>query len=108
MYKRINKCAIRETDRQIDVDIPRCHQYLEVIASPEGARKLKRVIKAWLVTNPGLTYWQGLDSLTVPFVVLHYDREDLAYASMSSFIPKYLNGLFQRDNAAVIQEKLFS
>ena len=106
IYSRIDKCSRRETDRQIEVDIPRCHQYEPLISCPEGAHKLKRVIKAWLVTNPKLTYWQGLDSLTVPFVVLHYDREDLAFATMTKFIPKYLTGLFQRDNARVIQEYL--
>ena len=106
VYHRINKTARRETDRQIEVDIPRCHQYEPLISCPEGGHKLKRVIKAWLVTNPKLTYWQGLDSLTVPFLYLHYDREDLAFATMSKFIPKYLQGLFQRDNAKVIQEYL--
>ena len=106
VYNRINKGARRETDRQIEVDIPRCHQYEPLISCPEGGYKLKRVIKAWLVTNPNLTYWQGLDSLTVPFLYLHYDREDLAFATMSKFIPKYLQGLFQRDNAKVIQEYL--
>ena len=68
LYSRIDKCSKRETDRQIEVDIPRCHQYEPLIASPEGSHKLKRVIKAWLVTHPHLTYWQGLDSLTTPFL----------------------------------------
>ena len=46
-----------------EVDIPRSHQYSELLASPEGHRKLKRVLKAWVADNPGLVYWQGLDSL---------------------------------------------
>ena len=35
-YASIDKCAKRETDRQIEVDIPRCHQYEPLIACPEG------------------------------------------------------------------------
>ena len=41
VYSRIDKCSRRETDRQIEVDIPRCHQYEPLISCPEGARKLK-------------------------------------------------------------------
>jgi len=106
LYSRIDKCSKRETDRQIEVDIPRCHQYEPLIASPEGSYKLKRVIKAWLVTHPHLTYWQGLDSLTTPFLYVNYNREDLAFATMTKFIDKYMGGLFERDNAKVIQEYL--
>ena len=106
IYRAINKCCRRETDRQIEVDIPRCHQYEPLIASPEGGYKLKRVIKAWLVTHPHLTYWQGLDSLTTPFLFVNYNREDLVYATLTKFIEKYMRGLFERDNAKVIQEYL--
>merc|ERR1712150_64456 len=63
-------------------------------------------IKAWLVGNPELTYWQGLDSLTTPFLYINYAREDLAWATMSKFIDKYMGGLFMRDNTRVIQEYL--
>ena len=38
--------------------LPRCHQYNELLASPEGHRKLKRVLKSWVADNPGLVYWQ--------------------------------------------------
>ena len=84
---------------------------------------MKRIIKAWLVSNPELTYWQGLDSLTTPFLYINYSREDLAWATMTKFIDKYMQGklnryfekffkeffflgLFMRDNTKVIQEYL--
>lgn len=48
------------TDRQIAVDIPRCHQYDLLLASSEGHRKFMRVLKAWVVAHPKLVYWQGI------------------------------------------------
>lgn len=44
---------------QIEVDIPRCHQYDELLSSPEGHAKFRRVLKAWVVSHPNLVYWQG-------------------------------------------------
>lgn len=44
---------------QIEVDIPRCHQYDELLSSPEGHAKFRRVLKAWVVSHPDLVYWQG-------------------------------------------------
>ena len=81
-------------------------QYNYLLASPEGHRKFKRVLKAWVVTNPQYVYWQGLDSLTAPFLLLNFNDEALAYACLSAFIPKYLYGMFRKDNANVIQEYL--
>ena len=61
--------------RQIEVDIPRCHQYDELLSSPAGHRKLQRVLKAWVVTHPQYVYWQGLDSLAAPLVYLNFNNE---------------------------------
>jgi len=44
---------------QIEVDIPRCHQYDELLSSPEGHATFRRVLKAWVVSHPDLVYWQG-------------------------------------------------
>jgi len=105
-YDSIDKDTPNPVDRQIEVDIPRCHQYNELLASHEGHRKLKRVLKAWVVSNPSLVYWQGLDSLAAPFLLLNFNNEPSAWASLSAFIPKYLCNMFQKDNASVIQEYL--
>ena len=105
-YDAIDKETWTPTDRQIEVDIPRCHQYNNLLASPEGHRKFKRVLKAWVTANPEYVYWQGLDSLCAPFLYLNFNDEALAFACLSAFIPKYLHGMFQKDNAAVIQEYL--
>jgi hypothetical protein len=51
---------------QIDVDIPRCHQYHVLMASPEGHRKLRRLLKAWVAANDKLVYWQGAGRAVLP------------------------------------------
>ncbi|GCC26300.1 hypothetical protein chiPu_0004716 [Chiloscyllium punctatum] len=105
-YDAIDKDTPIPTDRQIEVDIPRCHQYDELLSSPEGHRKFRRVLKAWVVSHQELVYWQGLDSLCAPFLYLNFNNEALAYACMSAFIPKYLYNFFLKDNSHVIQEYL--
>uniref|UniRef100_A0A8C5BAW0 TBC1 domain containing kinase n=1 Tax=Gadus morhua TaxID=8049 RepID=A0A8C5BAW0_GADMO len=105
-YEGIDKDTPIPTDRQIEVDIPRCHQYDELLSSPQGHVKFRRVLKAWVVSHPDLVYWQGLDSLCAPFLYLNFNNEALAYACMSAFIPKYLYNFFLKDNSHVIQEYL--
>ena len=64
---------------QIEVDIPRCHQYDELLSSCEGHQKFKRVLKAWVVSHPQYVYWQGLDSLCAPFLFLNFNNEGKPY-----------------------------
>lgn len=106
VYHRINKEVVTSTDRQIDVDIPRCHQYDYLMASPQAHIKLKRLLKAWVIANPNLVYWQGLDSLCAPFLYLHFNAEHLAFGCMSNFVNKYATNFFLKDNSAVIHEYL--
>ncbi|XP_072481135.1 TBC domain-containing protein kinase-like protein isoform X1 [Notamacropus eugenii] len=105
-YRIWNISATFSSLRNIEVDIPRCHQYDELLSSPEGHAKFRRVLKAWVVSHPDLVYWQGLDSLCAPFLYLNFNNEALAYACMSAFIPKYLYNFFLKDNSHVIQEYL--
>jgi TBC domain-containing protein kinase-like protein len=106
VYASINKEIITQTDRQIDVDIPRCHQYDSLMASPKAHIKLKRVLKAWIISNPHLVYWQGLDSLCAPFLYLNFNNEAFAYGCLNSFVKKYATKFFLKDNSAVIHEYL--
>ena len=105
-YQRIDKTSQTSTDRQIEVDIPRCHQYSYLLSSPTAHQKFKSVLKAWVVSQPNLVYWQGLDSLCAPFVSLNFNNEALAYACLSAFVPKYLYHFFLKDNSQVIHEYL--
>lgn len=106
-YAQIDKShSVGTVDRQIEVDIPRCHQYHHFLSSPTGHERLRRVLKAWVVDHPHLTYWQGLDSLAAPFLVLHPANEALAYACLKQFIKKYVHNFFLQDNSAVMTEYL--
>ncbi|XP_022916046.2 TBC domain-containing protein kinase-like protein [Onthophagus taurus] len=105
-YMKIDKDTPTVTDRQIEVDIPRCHQYNELLSSAEGHKKLKRILKAWVSKNSQYVYWQGLDSLTAPFLYLNFNDEAKAFACLSAFIPIYLYKFFLKDNSAIIQEYL--
>jgi TBC domain-containing protein kinase-like protein len=105
-YDRIDKITPNSTDRQIDVDIPRCHQYHELLSSPTGHLKLKRLLKAWVTAHPQYVYWQGLDSLTAPFLITNFNDEETAFLSLYNFIPKYLHNFFLKDNSVIIKEYL--
>lgn len=107
LYESIDKTSPLATDRQISVDIPRCHQYNELMASPQGHQKLTRILKAWLNHNtPEYVYWQGLDSLAAPFLLLNFHDESLAFACFNAFIDKYLKGFFKQDNQIIVQKYL--
>uniref|UniRef100_A0A8R1XUT7 TBC domain-containing protein kinase-like protein n=1 Tax=Onchocerca volvulus TaxID=6282 RepID=A0A8R1XUT7_ONCVO len=94
------------SDRQLLVDIPRCHQYDDLMASLTAHRKLKRLLKAWLLLHENYVYWQGLDSLAAPFLVLNFTNLASAYSCLESFISLYLHDFFLRDNSSVVQEYL--
>lgn len=64
-----------KTRKQIDVDLPRCHQENAILASAEGQTCLRFVLEAWLETHAqSNVYCQGLDSLAAPFVTLFFHR----------------------------------
>lgn len=105
-YDKIDKVSPNATDRQIEVDIPRCHQYDDFLSSPTGHLKLKRLLKAWVTAHPRYVYWQGLDSLTAAFLITNFNDEETAFLSLYNFIPKYLHNFFLKDNSLVIKEYL--
>jgi len=106
LYAGIDTGVPHPTDHQLAVDIPRCHQYDPLMSSPAGHEKLRRVIKAWILHNPDLVYWQGLDSVTAPFLRLHFNDEALAFGCLHNFVQKFLTGFFLKDNSQVMQEHL--
>lgn len=102
----LSKIKVISSTLQIEVDIPRCHQYDELLSSSVGHLKFKRLLKAWVVGHPQYVYWQGIDSLCAPFLYLNFNNEARAYACLAAFVPKYLQGFFLQDNWAVVQEYL--
>lgn len=106
-YDALDKEGEGPADRQIDLDIPRCHQYNPLLASPEGHRKLRRLLKAWVLAQQGhQVYWQGLDSLLAPFLTLNFEREARAYWCLHSLTSRYLPNFFLPDNTIPLQEHL--
>ncbi|KAI1725869.1 rab-GTPase-TBC domain-containing protein [Ditylenchus destructor] len=108
-FYQIDTFSEQVSDRQLQVDIPRCHQYDELMSSPVAHYKLKVLLKAWLqcqLNTTGYVYWQGLDSLTAPFLVLNFNKISIAFRCLTAFIDRYLHNFFLRDNSEVIQEYL--
>jgi hypothetical protein len=62
--------AVASAVKQLEIDGRRCHQYDMVMASAAGQRCLKLAVLRWLEADPRRRYWQGLDSLAAPFVLL--------------------------------------
>ncbi|KAJ3322274.1 hypothetical protein HDV06_003167 [Boothiomyces sp. JEL0866] len=72
------------SDKQLDLDIPRCHQYHELLATPIGHQKLKRILKAWILSEKG--------------------KQALAFTSMKAFINRFCKGFFVLDNSNLMRE----
>ncbi|KAJ9054017.1 hypothetical protein DSO57_1018893 [Entomophthora muscae] len=105
-YSGIELSSVTQADRQIEVDVPRCHQYHPLLASSLGHSRLRAVLKAWVIINEGLVYWQGLDSLCAPFLALSFGDEALAFACLQRMIPSFLSQFFTTDNSTALQDRL--
>uniref|UniRef100_A0A915ESC7 Rab-GAP TBC domain-containing protein n=1 Tax=Ditylenchus dipsaci TaxID=166011 RepID=A0A915ESC7_9BILA len=107
-FHLLDNFSEQASDRQLQVDIPRCHQYDELMTSPVAHYKLKLLLKGWLACQEetGYVYWQGLDSLAAPFLVLNFNNLPVAFNCLSAFINKYLHNFFLKDNSDTIQEYL--
>ncbi|KAF9976182.1 hypothetical protein BGZ73_009036 [Actinomortierella ambigua] len=106
LYDSFDKSSERPTDRQIELDVPRCHQYNQLMFSQAGHEKLTRILKTWVEANELQAYWQGLDSCCAPFLTLNFNDEALAFSCIQEFLPKYLKDMFLHDNSKVIHEYL--
>ncbi|KAJ3413154.1 hypothetical protein HDV05_008357 [Chytridiales sp. JEL 0842] len=95
-YRHIDKVSVSSMDRQ----------YNELLSSKTGHIKLKRILKAWILTEKEFVYWQGLDSVLAPFLAINFSDEALAWASFRAFVRKYSNGIFREDNSSSIKRSL--
>ncbi|ESL05621.1 hypothetical protein TRSC58_06723 [Trypanosoma rangeli SC58] len=89
-YCALNTSCVSAFDRQLEVDIPRCHQYHPLLATTEGHERLRRVIKAWLLMNPGLAYWQGMDSVCAVLLAVSFTNEALVAAQLQQLTLHYI------------------
>ena len=53
-------------------------------------------------------YWQGLDSICAPLLLLHKGNEALTFASLEGFISIFLSDIFVLNNHLALQERLLS
>ncbi|KAG0215796.1 hypothetical protein BGX28_008106 [Mortierella sp. GBA30] len=106
VYEGYDRYTEKLTDRQIELDVPRCHQYNQLMFSPAGHEKMKRLLKCWVEANEHQVYWQGLDSCCAPFLTLNFNDEALAFACIQMFLPRFLKDMFLHDNSQVIHEYL--
>ncbi|KAF5220350.1 hypothetical protein ECC02_006654 [Trypanosoma cruzi] len=90
IYYALNTSSISVFDRQLSVDIPRCHQYHPLLVTAEGHERMRRVIKAWLLMNPELTYWQGIDSVCAVLLTVSFTNEALVAAQMQKLTQHYI------------------
>lgn len=95
------------SDHQIDLDIPRCHQYNPLLGSPEGHAKMKKILKAWVFANPDMAYWQGLDSVLAPFLALSFN-EAKAFCCLQLFVQNYVRNFFMKDNTQFLQNHMLT
>mmetsp|Transcript_6489 Transcript_6489/g.11349 ORF Transcript_6489/g.11349 Transcript_6489/m.11349 type:complete len:761 (-) Transcript_6489:2527-4809(-) len=90
-YNFLEECKISQPiQRQLAVDIQRCHQYLPFLSSPYGKARLERILQLWLWSNPQVSYYQGFDSVCAVFVVVFAESESLAFNCFSEMMRKYL------------------
>ncbi|PAA79694.1 hypothetical protein BOX15_Mlig003833g1, partial [Macrostomum lignano] len=98
----------RISDKQLASDIPRCHQYNPLMASPHGHAKLRKLIKAWVLRRPSCAYYQGVDSVAAVFLHLNFSDEPLALACLERFIDKYQANFFANDNNKEVTQEYFA
>ncbi|GAA56933.1 TBC domain-containing protein kinase-like protein [Clonorchis sinensis] len=80
---------------QIAVDLPRCHAYDGLLASPIGQTSLRHVLISTLLMPPGsLEYTQGMDSVAAVFVRLFHPDQALAAACLHALFHTKLSGFF--------------
>lgn len=100
------KSVSPDTERQISMDIVRCHQYHPLLASPDGQAALQRVLRAWLHANPNLTYWQGIDSVLAPFLTVNHLNEARAFCCLNRFIDANIRDFYRKENTWYLQDAL--
>ncbi|KAJ9457746.1 TBC domain-containing protein kinase-like protein [Diplonema papillatum] len=91
-YESVDLQATSADDDQIAKDVPRCHQYNSWLGSPEGKRKLGRILKVWVVLGGPIDhgrYIQGMASLVAPLLALNFHNEEVAFGSYTALLDTY-------------------
>ncbi|GET85415.1 hypothetical protein, conserved [Leishmania tarentolae] len=88
----VHETAAKPTphDRQLSVDIPRCHAYHPLLSSSSGSAQLKRILRAWLYLHPKNAYWQGLDSVCAVLLTVSNTNEALVLAQLTAIVDRFI------------------
>ncbi|EGT40922.1 CBN-TBCK-1 protein [Caenorhabditis brenneri] len=107
-YLNLDILAPHSSDRQLEVDIPRCHQYDSFMTTPAIQESLRKVLKGWQIITEAdnYVYWQGCDSLATPFLLANMSKPHIAYACFKEFTHRYCHKFYLKDNSEVIKEYL--
>ncbi|KAF1765935.1 hypothetical protein GCK72_005888 [Caenorhabditis remanei] len=107
-YLNLDVLASHSSDRQLEVDIPRCHQYDSFMTTPAIQESLRKVLKGWqiITESDNYVYWQGCDSLATPFLLANMSKPHVAYACFKEFTHRYCHKFYLKDNSEVIKEYL--
>ncbi|CAO4366026.1 unnamed protein product [Caenorhabditis nigoni] len=107
-YLNLDLLAPHSSDRQLEVDIPRCHQYDSFMTTPAVQESLRKVLKGWqiITESENYVYWQGCDSLATPFLLANMSKPYVAYACFKEFTNRYCYKFYLKDNSEVIKEYL--
>jgi TBC domain-containing protein kinase-like protein len=105
-YSAIDLSQPMKMDRQITLDVLRCHQYHHTLSSPEGQDSLRRVLKAWIITHPELQYWQGLDSICAAFITVTSRDEAVSFGCLKIFVDRFVREFFQSKTSIAMQAHL--
>lgn len=90
LYQFMKDTRRFESNKQVSLDIPRCHKQNLLLTSSLGRFRLETILKLWLSKNNGIKYSQGLDSIAAVCISLYEDDESAAYFSFCQIISKYL------------------
>lgn len=67
------------------------------MTSPVAHYKLKILLKSWLISqtekDTGYVYWQGLDSLAAPFLILNFNDIGFCFKNIDNEILKLTKNL---------------
>jgi len=89
-------------ERQIQLDIPRCHQYHTFLSTAEGHRKLFSVLRAWEAHQEGqLTYWQGLDSVAAALLQHSIHDEPRVFGCLCAVVRLFVPNLFKAEEMSL-------
>ncbi|CCD66520.2 TBC domain-containing protein kinase-like protein [Caenorhabditis elegans] len=107
-YLNLDVLASHSSDRQLEVDIPRCHQYDSYMTTPAIQESLRKVLKGWQIVTESqhFVYWQGCDSLATPFLLANMSKPHVAFACFKEFTYRYCHKFYLKDNSEVIKEYL--